>query len=79
MLRAVGNSKVPLYFLILAALLNVVLDLLFVIVFRMGVAGAALATIVAQGVSGLLCFVYILKKVPLLCIERRHFRLENGA
>lgn len=77
MLRAVGNSKVPLHFLILAALLNVVLDLLFVIVFRMGVAGAALATIVAQGVSGLLCFVYILKKVPLLCIERRHFRLEK--
>ena len=77
MLRAVGNSKVPLYFLILAALLNVVLDLLFVIVFRMGVAGAALATIVAQGVSGLLCLIYILKKVPLLCVERRHLQLEK--
>ena len=53
-LRALGNSKTPLYFLILAALLNVVLDLLFIIVFHMGVAGAAWATITAQGVSALI-------------------------
>lgn len=77
MLRAVGNSKVPLYFLVLAALLNVVLDLVFVITFQMGVAGTALATIISQGVSGLLCLVYIIKKVPLLCIEKRHFHLEK--
>ena len=49
-LRALGNSKTPLYFLILAALLNIVLDLTFIIVFHMGVAGAAWATITAQGV-----------------------------
>lgn len=77
MLRAVGNSKVPLYFLILAAVLNVILDLLFIIVFHMGVAGAAVATIASQGVSGLLCLVYIWKKVPLLQIKKRHFTPEK--
>ena len=53
-LRALGNSKVPLYFLILSALLNIVLDLVFIIAFGMGAAGAAVATIISQGVSGLL-------------------------
>lgn len=72
MLRAVGNSKVPLYFLILAAILNIILDLIFIIVFRMGVAGAAYATIASQGVSGFLCLIYIIKKVPILQVEKRH-------
>ena len=69
-LRALGNSKVPLYFLILSALLNIVLDLVFIIAFGMGAAGAAVATIISQGVSGLLCLVYIVKKVPVLRMER---------
>ena len=51
-LRALGNSRVPLYFLILSALLNIVLDLVFIIVFHMGAAGAAAATVISQGVSG---------------------------
>lgn len=71
-LRAVGNSKAPLYFLVLSALLNIVLDLVFILTFSMGVAGAALATVVSQGVSGLLCVIYIIKKVPLLQIKREH-------
>lgn len=65
-LRALGNSKTPLYFLILAALLNIVLDLVFIVVFHMGAAGAAWATVVSQGVSGLLCLLYIIKAVPEL-------------
>ena len=69
-LRALGNSKVPLYFLILSALLNVVLDLVLIIVFHMGTAGAAIATIISQGVSGLLCLVYIVKAVPVLRMNR---------
>lgn len=69
-LRALGNSKTPLYFLILAALLNVVLDLVFIIVFKMGTAGAAWATVISQGVSGLLCLVYIIKKVPVLRLKK---------
>ena len=77
MLRAVGNSRVPLYFLVLAAALNVVLDLVLIIVFHMGVAGAAVATIASQGVSGLLCLFYIWKKVPVLCVSREHFRPDK--
>lgn len=73
-LRAVGNSKVPLYFLVLSAVLNIVLDLVFILNFGMGVAGAAVATIISQGVSGVLCFIYMVKKVPLLRVEKRHMR-----
>ena len=69
-LRALGNSKTPLYFLILAALLNIVLDLVFIVVFHMGAAGAAWATVVSQGVSGLLCLLYIIKAVPELHLFR---------
>ncbi|MDO4276407.1 MAG: MATE family efflux transporter [Eubacteriales bacterium] len=77
-LRALGNSKIPLYFLILAALLNIVLDLLFIIVFKMGVAGAAWATVISQGVSGLLCFIYIAKAVPELRLRRDDWRFRKN-
>lgn len=73
-LRALGNSKVPLYFLILSAGLNIVLDLVLIIVFRMGTAGAAVATVISQGVSGLLCLVYIVKAVPVLRMNREDWR-----
>lgn len=69
-LRALGNSKVPLYFLILSALLNIVLDLVLIIVFHLGAPGAAYATVISQGVSGVLCLVYIVKKIPVLHLER---------
>lgn len=69
-LRALGNSKTPLYFLIFSAFLNIVLDLLLIINFKMGVAGAAVATVVSQGVSGILCLIYIIKKVPLLHLQK---------
>ena len=54
--QAVGNSKSPLYYLITSSIVNVVLDLLFVVVFKMGIAGAAIATVIAQGVSVCLAF-----------------------
>ena len=76
-LRALGNSKTPLYFLILAALLNIVLDLTFIIVFHMGVAGAAWATITAQGVSGVLCLIYIIKCVPELKLKADDWRFRS--
>ena len=75
-LRALGNSQVPLYFLILSALLNVLLDLLFIIVFQWGAAGAAYATVISQGVSGILCLVYIAKKMPELRLQKDDFRLS---
>ena len=73
-LRALGNSKVPLYFLILSALLNIVLDLVLIIVFHIGAPGAAYATVISQGVSGVLCLVYIVKKIPVLHLEREDWK-----
>ena len=73
-LRALGNSTVPLYFLIFSALLNIVLDLVLIIAFHMGVAGAAVATVISQGVSGLLCLLYIARKVPELRMRREDWR-----
>ena len=75
-LRAVGNSKVPLYFLILSAGINIAGDLILIICFKMGVAGAAIATIASQGISGLLCLVYMIKKVPMPSLSREHLRLD---
>lgn len=77
-LRALGNSKTPLYFLILAALLNVVLDMVFIIVFKMGTAGAAWATVISQGVSGICCFVYISKKVPVLQLHSSDWKPQKN-
>lgn len=68
-LRALGNSVVPLLFLILSSVLNVVLDIVFVAWIPMGTAGAALATVLAQLISGVLCLVYALKILPFLRIK----------
>ena len=76
-LRALGNSKTPLYFLLFSAVLNIVLDLVLIIVFHLGAAGAAYATVIAQGVSALLCLVYIIKKVPILKLDRWDFKLDG--
>lgn len=66
LLRAVGNSKAPFYFLVLSACLNIVLDLVLIKKFSMGVKGAAYATIISQAVSGVLCVLYSVKKVDIL-------------
>ncbi len=76
-LRALGNSRTPLYFLILSASLNIVLDLVLIIYVQMGVAGAAYATVISQGVSGVLCLVFIARKVPLLHVKARDFALTS--
>ena len=72
MIRSVGDSKTPVIFLGVASLLNIVLDILFVTIVNMGVAGAAVATVTAQGVSGLLCLVYVMKKFPILHPDKEH-------
>lgn len=76
-LRALGNSKIPLYFLILSAGLNIILDMVFIIVFHMGAPGAAYATVTAQGVSAVLCLIYIIKKVPLLKLQKDDWKLDK--
>jgi len=74
-LRAVGNSRSPLYFLIIACVLNVVLDILLVAVIPMGVAGTALATVIAQSVSAVLCGIYVLRRYRALLPGREDFRI----
>ena len=74
-LRALGNSKIPLYFLIISALLNIVLDLVLIIVFQMGAPGAAIATVVVQGISGVLCLIYIMWKIPLLHLKKEDWHV----
>lgn len=61
-LRAVGDSKTPFLFLVFSTILNIILDLVCIVVFHWGCAGAAIATITAQGISGLLCLVFIFKE-----------------
>ena len=78
-LQAVGNSKVPLCFLVFSACLNVVLDLFFIIVLKLGVAGAALATDLSQGISATLCLFYIYKKEKVLWPEHHDWRINAGA
>ena len=77
LLRAFGDSKTPLYFLILASITNIILDLVLIINFKMGVAGAALATVASQGLSGFLCYVYILKKFDILKLKKEHFKYDK--
>ena len=65
-MRALGDSKTPLFFLLLTSALNIVLDLVFILVFGMGVQGAALATDVSQAISGVLSLGYLVKKFEIL-------------
>ncbi len=69
-LRAMGDAKSPLYFLAISAALNILGDLFFVCVLRMGILGAAVATVVSEGLSGILCWIYVQKKIPVLQLGR---------
>ena len=69
-IRAVGDSKTPLYFLLISAALNIILDLLFIAVFRFGIPGAAWATVISQGFSGVLCFFYMRRKFEILRLQK---------
>lgn len=75
-LRAIGNSYIPLYALIIASVLNVILDIFFVKTLNMGVRGAAFATVIAQGFSALFLLIYIAKYCPLLHINIRKFTIN---
>lgn len=69
-LRSVGDSKTPFVFLAISTVLNIALDLVCVIVFRWGCMGAAIATVVAQAISGILCAIFIMKKVSVLKLNK---------
>ena len=76
-LRAVGDSKTPFVFLAISTVLNIFLDLFCIAVLKWGCAGAAIATITAQAMSGTLCVIYIWKKAPLLHLEKENCRFRG--
>lgn len=76
-LRAIGDSRTPLYFLIFSSLLNVALDLLFVIQLNGGVAGVAVATVISQAVSAVLCIFYMFKRYPRLRPSGNQWRFDS--
>ena len=65
-IRALGDSRTPFYFLVISTILNIILDLVFIITLHWGVAGAAWATIIAQALSGVMCLIYMKKKYSIL-------------
>lgn len=76
-LRALGDSKTPLYFLIIASILNIVLDIVFIVNFNMGVSGAAYATVISQAVSSILCLIYTYKKYKILRLKKEDFKVKR--
>ncbi|QAA34476.1 MATE family efflux transporter [Clostridium manihotivorum] len=77
-LRAVGDSKTPLKFLMISAVLNVVMDILFLKGFKMGVEGAAIATVTAEMFSSVFCIAYVYFKVPMLRFSRKEIVLDRA-
>jgi len=77
LLRAVGNSTMPLVFLILSSVINIILDLLFITQFSLGIRGAAIATVISQGISAILCIIYIWRKCPMLIPQKEHFKFDG--
>lgn len=75
-LRALGDGKTPLHAMIVAAVTNIILDILFVLAFGWGIAGAAIATLIAQLISGLFC-MYHIKRIELLRLTGQDFRLQD--
>ncbi len=76
-LRAVGNSRAPLGYLVVACIVNILLDLLFILGFRMGVEGAALATVLAQLLAGLLCVPYVWKKGSVFRLAKADWKITG--
>ena len=78
-IRSLGDSRTPVYFLALSSMLNILLDFALILGFQAGVAGAAIATVASQGVSGLACLLYMVKKYPILHMAREERRLDLHA
>lgn len=77
-LRAIGDSKTPLSFLVVSCLLNGILCTVFVVTFKLGVAGSAIATVISQAVSSILCIVYVYIKIPLLGLKRNELVVDKS-
>ena len=75
-LRSLGDGQTPLYAMMLASVVNVILDILFVRVFYLGIAGAAIATLIAQFVSCVFCFIYV-QKIEFLHLKRENLHIQK--
>ena len=78
-LRAVGDSRTPFLFLAFSAILNIFLDLFCIVILKWGCAGAAIATVTSQAISGLLCLVFIIRRVELMWLSRENRELDGEA
>lgn len=76
LLRAIGNSFMSLVFLVIASILNIFLDIYFITSLKMGIGGAAVATVIAQAISVILSVIYIYIKEPILIPRKKHFRFD---
>ncbi len=76
-IRALGDSKTPVIFLLISSVLNIGLDLFFIVALHTGVAGAAWATVISQGISGVLCLLYMIKKFDILHIQKEEWIVES--
>lgn len=76
-IRSLGDARTPVVFLTISSLLNILLDILLIVVFKMGVAGAAWATVISQAVSGVLCLFYVIKHFPILRLKKEDIRLRK--
>jgi putative MATE family efflux protein len=77
-IRALGDSKHPVQFLIIGSVLNITLDLVFILAFHWGIGGAAFATVVSQLVTGILCLVYIIRKIEILRLRKEDWELDRS-
>ena len=75
--RSIGDAKTPLYFLVIACIMNIILDVVFIAGFGMGVEGAGYATVLSQIFSALACIIYIWKKIPILRLNSKDFVAES--
>lgn len=75
-MRSMGNTMIPLIFLIISAIINIILDIVFIVPLNMGVAGAAYATIIAQGVSAIGVTVYCIRKIPIIRLKSKHLQID---
>ena len=76
LIRSLGDSRTPVVFLAISSVLNIVLDLVFILVFRWGVIGAALATVLSQGISGVCCLFYVGRTFPILHGSRNEWKVQ---
>lgn len=75
-MRSLGNSMIPLIFLIISAIVNIILDIVFIVPFNMGVGGAAYTTVIAQIISAVGLAVYCIRKTPIIRLKRKHFHID---